>query len=201
MASINPESPPMVPDLQKDSDVDRKKPANYMAVLNVVLRVLLFSTTLISVVALVTGKQTETIAIPFPPFRVSVSAQFTDSSAFIYSSAALSVACLYSIITTVLSFFALMKRGGKLTKLMSNAVFVIDVVLLGIVASATGAEAELGYIGLKGNSKMGSHKICNVYGSYCRHIGISVLSSSFASMVLCFLVVLRVKSLSRKNRQ
>lgn len=82
MASINPESPPMVLDLEKDSDADSKKPANYMAILNVVSRVLLFSTTLISVVALATGKQTEMIAIPFPPYSVSVSAKFTDSSAF-----------------------------------------------------------------------------------------------------------------------
>ncbi|KAK1387633.1 hypothetical protein POM88_015811 [Heracleum sosnowskyi] len=128
MASINPESPALVLELQKDSDADRKNPANCTAVLDVVLRLLLFSTILISVVALVTGKQTETIAIPFPPYRVSVSAKFTDSSAFIYSSAALSVACLYSIITTLLSFFALMKRGGKLTKLVSSLIFAIDVV-------------------------------------------------------------------------
>ncbi|KAL1803811.1 hypothetical protein ACET3Z_032458 [Daucus carota] len=132
---------------------------------------------------LVTSKQTERIPVPFPPYGASVAAEFTDIPAFIYSSAVLSVTCFYSIITTILSFFALVKHSTPSTKLMS-CVFSVDVLLLGILASATGASGEAAYLGLKGNSNVGWHKMCNVYDSYCRHIGFSVLTSIFSSMVI-----------------
>lgn len=71
--------------------------------------------------------------------------------------------------------------------------------LLGIVASATGASAEVAYTGFRGNSNVGWNKICNVYDSFCHHIGLSVLSSLFASFVLTFLILLYVSTFSRKN--
>ncbi|XP_074374843.1 CASP-like protein 1 [Apium graveolens] len=164
---------------------------------DVILRVCLFATSLTSLVALMTSKQTETIPVPFPPYGASVSAKFTDSPAFVYSSAALSVTCLYSIITTILSFLTLVKRSATSTKLMS-CVFAIDVLLLGILASATGAAGEVAYLGLKGNSNVGWQKICNVYDSYCRHVGFSVLISIFASIVLSLLIILYIITISRR---
>ncbi|KAL1803801.1 hypothetical protein ACET3Z_032448 [Daucus carota] len=148
-------------------------------------------------VTLVTSKQTETIPVPFPPYGASVAAEFTDIPAFIYSSAVLSVTCFYSIITTILSFLALVKRSPTSTKLMS-CVFSVDVLLLGILASATGAAGEVAYLGLKGNSNVGWNKICNVYDSYCRHIGFSVLTSILSSMVLSFLIILYIVTVSRR---
>lgn len=82
MASINLESPPIVLELQKDSYASSKTTAKYVVVLDMVLRISLFATTLTSVLALVTGNQTEMIAVPFPPYKVSVTAKYTDSSAF-----------------------------------------------------------------------------------------------------------------------
>lgn len=70
--------------------------------------------------------------------------------------------------------------------------------LLGIVASATGAAAGVAYIGLKGNKHVQWNKICNLYGDFCKHIGASVAVSLFGSVVLVLLVVLSVHSLSKK---
>ncbi|KAL1803812.1 hypothetical protein ACET3Z_032459 [Daucus carota] len=75
-----------------------------------------------------------------------------------------------------------MKRSATSIKLMS-CVFAVDMLLLGILASATGASGEVAYLGLKGNSNVGWHKICDVYDSFRRHIGFSVLTSIFSSMV------------------
>nr|XP_017228893.1 PREDICTED: CASP-like protein 1D1 [Daucus carota subsp. sativus] len=69
--------------------------------------------------------------------------------------------------------------------------------LLGILA-ATGASGEVAYLGLKGNSNVGWHKICDVYDSFCRHIGFSVLTSIFSSMVLVFLIILYISTVSRR---
>lgn len=78
-SAVNPESPP---ELKKGIDMISSTPTNNLVVVEVVLRVILFATTLTSVLALVTGKQTKFILIPFPPYRASVLAELTDSPAF-----------------------------------------------------------------------------------------------------------------------
>ncbi|KAK6146138.1 hypothetical protein DH2020_020007 [Rehmannia glutinosa] len=141
-------------------------PIDYFALAEVVLRFLLFASALVAVVVMVTRKQTKN---PLP------AAKFNHSPAFIYFVAALSVAGLYSIITTLLSFYALLKPG-----------------------CSTGTAGAVAYIGLKGNSHVGWRKICNVYDDFCKHVGASVFVSLFASIVLAFLVLLSVYALSKK---
>lgn len=51
-------------------------------IIEVILRFVLFTTTLTSVMALVTSKQTELIPIPFPPYGSPMSAEFSDIPAF-----------------------------------------------------------------------------------------------------------------------
>lgn len=70
--------------------------------------------------------------------------------------------------------------------------------MLGIVASATGAAGGVAYIGLKGNSHVGWTKVCNMYGKLCRHLGASLAVSLFASIVLVMLIILSIHSLSKK---
>ncbi|XP_059648917.1 CASP-like protein 1 [Cornus florida] len=171
-------------------------PTEYFVVVDLVLRFLLFASTLISVVVMVTSKQTKLIPVMGIPFPVLLSAKFNHSPAFIYFVAALSVACFYSIITTVVSFFALLKPGCS-TKLLFHFV-IIDVVMLGIVASATGAAGGVAYIGLRGNKHVGWQKVCNNYDKFCEHVGASIFLSLFASVLLLLLVLLSVYSLSRK---
>lgn len=62
---------------------ERNSPSRYLAVTEVVLRVLLFATTVTAVVVMVTSKQTEWIPYPSPPFRIRNSSRFTDSPAFV----------------------------------------------------------------------------------------------------------------------
>lgn len=54
---------------------------NYFGI-DVGLRVLLFSATLVSVIVMATAKQTELVSPAGIPIRVSVKAKFTDSPAF-----------------------------------------------------------------------------------------------------------------------
>lgn len=169
---------------------------DYFALAEVVLRFLVFASALVAVVVMVTSKQTEKVPIPFTPLRASVPAKFNYLPALIYFVAALSVAGLYSIVTTLLSFYALLKPGCC-PRVLSHFV-VFDVLLLGIVAAATGAAGAVAYIGLKGNSHVGWGKVCNVYDTFCKHVGASVFVSLFASIVLAFLVLLSIYSLSKK---
>ncbi|XAR57126.1 hypothetical protein NMG60_11025157 [Bertholletia excelsa] len=175
-------------------------PPDDFAVVDVLLRLLLFAAAVVAVVVMVTSKQTKELPmqLPRPPFlgTVRTTAKFNHSPAFIYFVAALSVAGLYAFITTVVSFLALLKPGFS-TKLLPHFV-IFDVLILGIVAAATGAAAGVAYIGLKGNSHVRWNKVCDVYDKFCQNIAASISVSLFASVVLVFLVILSVYSLSKK---
>lgn len=173
------------------------KRVDYFAV-DVGLRVLLFAVSLTALVVMSTAKQTELASVPGVPFRLRVTAKFNHSPAFIYFVAALSVACLYSIMTTLASLGVIAKPIYATKFLLYYALW--DVVMLGIVASATGTAGGVAYIGLKGNSHTGWTKICNVYDKFCKHVGSAVALSLFASILLVLLIMLSIFSLHSRIR-
>ncbi|KAL8195761.1 hypothetical protein R6Q57_025514 [Mikania cordata] len=191
MASVETQAP-----LKSSAGPHSEHKSSMGPVLDVALRVLLFATALVAVIVMVTSKQTKLIPVA-PGLAVPVAAKFNHSPAFIYFVAALSVACLYGIITCFLSVLALMKPGGVSTKLQFHFV-MFDALLLGIVAAATGTAGGVAYIGLKGNSHSGWNKICNTYGSYCFHFASSILLSLISSITLLLLVWLSLYVLSKK---
>ncbi|XP_024961557.1 CASP-like protein 1 [Cynara cardunculus var. scolymus] len=162
------------------------------------LRVLLCVTSLAGVIVMVTSKQTKMIPIS-PTMAVPIDAKFNHSESYIYYVAAVSVACLYGIITGASSVLALKKTGGSSGKLHFQTV-ILDSLMLGIVASATGATTGVAYIGLRGNSHSRWHEICNAYGSYCHHLGISIVLSLMSSIELLLLVWLAFYILFKKIR-
>lgn len=83
----------------------------------------------------------------------------------------------------------LIDRADKITALnwKREAIMLILQVMLGIVASATGASGGVAYIGLKGNDHSRWTKICNVYDKYCRHIGSATGVSLLAAVLLVLL--------------
>ncbi|XP_058000985.1 CASP-like protein 1D1 isoform X3 [Hevea brasiliensis] len=108
MASTGTDKPD--PEAATKSEVPHPPPKgiDYFAV-DVGLRVLLFAATLTAVVVMSTAKQTEPVFVPGAPVRVPIAAKFNHSPAFIYFVAALSVACLYSIITALASLGVIAK--------------------------------------------------------------------------------------------
>ncbi|CAH9109070.1 unnamed protein product [Cuscuta europaea] len=156
------------------------------------LRLLLFVSLAVAVVVMVSSKQTYVVV----PFQATLAAKFSYSPAFIYFVAALSVAGCCNIISTVLSFYNLIVKPSC-PMLMSHFV-ILDVLLLGIVASATGTAGGVAYLGLNGNSHVGWMKVCNIFDVYCTHIGTSVAVSLFASVILVILIILSIHSLSKK---
>ncbi|WOL16465.1 CASP-like protein 1D1 [Canna indica] len=160
---------------------------------DIALRLSLFSATLVALVVTVTSKQTKLFNFPFSPFPLKLDAKFNYSPALIYFVVANSVACLYSILTVGLSSFSVSRssQSTKLLLLLSS----MDVVVAGIMASATGAVSSVAYIGLKGNSHTGWTKVCNDFDKFCQHVGSAVSISLVASIILVFLVILSSYSL------
>ncbi|CAK7333063.1 unnamed protein product [Dovyalis caffra] len=163
---------------------------------DVALRVLLFAAAVTAVVVMVTAKQTKVVPLPGSSVTAPVEAKFSDSPAFIYFVTALSVAGLYSILTTLASVSIILKPAYA-TKFLLHFVFS-DVLMLGIVASATGTAGGVAYVGLKGNSHVRWGKVCNVYDKFCRHLGSSIAVALFASVLLVLLTMLSVFSIYRK---
>ncbi|KAJ8573851.1 hypothetical protein K7X08_010362 [Anisodus acutangulus] len=187
-----PPAEALVAEPEKGAPPPATQPTDYFAVADVVLRLLVFASALISVVVMSTSKQTEMV----PPYQVPRPAKFNHSPALIYFVAALSVAGFFTIITTIGSLYSLLKPGCS-AKIISHFI-IIDVLLLGIVASATGAAASVIYLGLKGNNHVRWGKVCSMYGKFCRYLGASIGVSLFATVMLVLLVLLSVYSLSKK---
>jgi uncharacterized protein (TIGR01569 family) len=158
---------------------------------DVALRVLLFAASLTAVIVVVTSDQTK--------FIVGLGerkAKFKHSPAMVYFVVALSVSGLYSIITTLASI-SIIAKPNLSTKFLLHFAFW-DVLILGLVASATGSAGGVAYIGLKGNKHVAWNKVCNTYDKFCQHLAGSLAVSLFASFVLVLLVWLSVYTLHRR---
>ncbi|XVE82065.1 hypothetical protein DITRI_Ditri15bG0116800 [Diplodiscus trichospermus] len=175
-----------------------KCPFNYSLV-DVALRVLVFAAALCSVLVMGTSKQTELVPVPgMPGVTLPVPAKFNHSPAFIYFISALSVTGLYSIITTLASISIIQKPEYAKSFLLVFA--FLDVLFVGIVASATGASGAVAYIGLKGNSHVGWTKICGVYDKFCRYIATATALALFAAILLALLSMMSTFTLYKKIR-
>lgn len=192
MASIDGTTAKPSAEVQKGSTT-----AGLLQVVDVLLRVLLFVTALVAIIVIVTSKQTKLIPVA-PGLAIPLTAKFNQLPAFIYFVAALSVACLYSIVTGGLSVLALMKPGGGL--MLQFQFLIFDALVLGIVAAATGAAGGVGYIAFKGNSHARWSKVCDTYGSFCSRSAASIFLSLVSSITLLLLVWLSIYVLSKKTK-
>ncbi|KAF5771640.1 putative casparian strip membrane protein [Helianthus annuus] len=196
MASVNPSHSTisvesLAPPAPENKSSTRASAAKNHVVVDVVLRAMLFATAFVAITFVVTSKQTKLIPVA-PGIAIPMAAKFNQ-----YYVAALSVTCFYSVITGLLSALALVKMTEGSTKTQVHLA-ILDALLLGIMASATGAAGGVGYIGFKGNNHTGWTKICNVYGSFCRHIAASIAVSLLPSVALLLLVWVSVFILSKK---
>ncbi|XP_030463104.2 CASP-like protein 1D1 [Syzygium oleosum] len=163
---------------------------------DVALRGLLFASTLAALLVMVTSKQTKVVFDPRVSRLVAAEAKFDNSPAFTYFVVALSVTCLYSIVTALASISVILKPVFSASFLLFFVLW--DVVMLGLVASATGTAGGVGYIGLKGNSHVDWKKVCNVYDKFCQHLAASIAISLLAAFVLILLITLSIFSLHKK---
>ncbi|TXG71791.1 hypothetical protein EZV62_000370 [Acer yangbiense] len=192
-SSTDPEFAAKATTLPPKSDVPPSWRSN-CSVVDVALRVLLFSATLVAIIVMVTSEQSEfVLGLP-----VKRPAKFTHSPAFIYFVAALAVACFYSIITILVSILVIFKPTLHKKFLLHFAFW--DVLILGLVASATGAAGAVAYIGLKGNSHVQWVKVCSTYDKFCQHVASSTALALIAAVVLVLLSMLSTYSLYKRIR-
>ncbi|XP_044506101.1 CASP-like protein 1D1 [Mangifera indica] len=162
------------------------------------LRVSLFAATVIGVVFMVTSKQTELVAVPGAPVGVKIplTAKFNQEPAFVYLVIALSIACLYSIINTVVMFLKIFKP--TFSKLFLLHFALLELLIFGVAVSATGAAGAVGYVGWKGDGYVGWSKVCPIYDKFCGHAVKSIAMSLLAAVIL---VLLNIQSIFSLHKQ
>ncbi|XP_047157946.1 CASP-like protein 1D1 [Vigna umbellata] len=151
---------------------------------HVILRFLLLAASVVALGVIVSSDQTELVL--FQGTLVPQPAKFQHSPAFVYFVAAFSVSGLYALVSALASIAVIQKPEFKL-KFLLNFIFW-DTLILGIIASATGAAGTVAYIGLKGNSHVGWIKVCNVYDKFCRHLAGSIAVALFGSIITVLLI-------------
>lgn len=166
----------------------------------VVLRVMALSLTLVAAIILGVDKETQIVPITLvstlPPLDVPVSAKWHYLSAFLYFVVANSIACAYAAVSVILS---LMNKHGQKSFLTMFVLLVMDTLMIALLFSSNGAALAIGIVGYKGNSHVQWKKVCNVFGKFCNHAAASIVVSLLGSTAFILLVLLATLSLRRSH--
>ncbi|KAK9281260.1 hypothetical protein L1049_004156 [Liquidambar formosana] len=164
------------------------------------LRVVGVALTLVAAVLVVLGKETEIVPIiitdSLPPLKLPVTARWQYASAFVYYVVSNAIACSYAALSLVLSMVAGGNKNGKAVLVL----IILDLLIMGLLFSSTGAAAAVGVIGRYGNSRLNWGKVCNVFHHYCSHLVASLILSLLGSFVFFGLVLLAAFNLYNKSR-
>ncbi|KAJ0088667.1 hypothetical protein Patl1_32258 [Pistacia atlantica] len=105
---------------------------------------------------------------------------------------ALSIAYLYSIITTVASF-------SSIPKPVFSKNFLLHFAFLDMLLEQPVLQDR--YVGWKGNYHVGWTKVCPIYDKFCGHTAKSVAMSLLSSIILALLSMLSIFSLYKRARE
>ncbi|KAJ7954473.1 CASP-like protein [Quillaja saponaria] len=167
---------------------------------DVLLRIIGLACTFIASVIVGVDKERKIIPLKvtdsLPPLQITVIAKWHYMSAFVYFLVSNAKACTYAATSLV---FSMMAKNIK-NNMALLVLVILDLLIMGLLLSASGAAAAIGVIGLKGNSHVQWRKVCDVFGTYCRHMAAAVVLSLLGSFVFLWLVVLSVLNLQRNSK-
>ncbi|KAL5996010.1 hypothetical protein ACLOJK_026083 [Asimina triloba] len=89
---------------------------------------------------------------------------------------------------------------GSRARGLALFISAVDVIMMALVSSGSGAAAAVGYLGYHGNKHTGWNKVCNVYGKFCKHVAASVIVSLISTMAFVVLISLSILNLHRRSR-
>ncbi|XP_030552486.1 CASP-like protein 1E1 isoform X1 [Rhodamnia argentea] len=107
------------------------------------------------------------------------------------------VACSYAAASLMYIAFAGAARSAK----ADLAISVLDIVVMGLLLSASGASAAIGVIAQRGNSHVQWNEVCHVFGGYCHQMTSAFALCLLGSFAFLLLAVLNVMDLHKKATQ
>ncbi|KAH7578413.1 hypothetical protein JRO89_XS01G0378500 [Xanthoceras sorbifolium] len=167
---------------------------------DIILRILVLFITFVAAVLVGVDKETKLISVSviesLPPLHVTVTAKWQYLSALVYFLVSNTIACSYAAASLAYSIIA----AGKLKNDTALALTILDLIIMGLLSSATGAAMAVGVLGHEGNSHLQWNKVCNLFGGFCRQFAVALVLSLLGSFVFLLLVVVAILNLHKHKR-
>lgn len=105
------------------------------------------------------------------------------------------IACAFAAVSLALTFIS--NGGGKIVSRLM--IIVADLMMVALLFSSIGAATGIGLIGIKGNSHLQWHKVCDVFGRFCHQVMASVALSLLAAIAFLLLIILAASKLQKRT--
>ncbi|KAK3193989.1 hypothetical protein Dsin_025299 [Dipteronia sinensis] len=165
---------------------------------DMMLRILGLLVTLVAAVLVGVDKETKVLSVTviktLPPLHVPVTAKWQYLSALVYFVVSNTIACSYAAASLAYSIKFLARNN---TAILVRT--ILDLIILGLLSSATGAGIAVGVLGREGNSHVMWNKVCNLFGGFCREFEAALVLSLVGSLVFLLLVVVAVFNLHKRS--
>nr|KJB50632.1 hypothetical protein B456_008G180300 [Gossypium raimondii] len=169
---------------------------NGVAILEFILRFLAAGGTLGSAMAMGTTEET----VPLFPQSILLNAKYSDLPMFTFFVIANSVACAYLVFSLPLSFYHIIRRAAKHSRIVLVTFDTVKfitfnfgpskfIAMLGLVTAGASAATSIVYLAHKGNVNANWLSICQQLDSFCERTSGSLISS-FASAFLLMLIII-----------
>ncbi|KAF8015050.1 hypothetical protein BT93_H0748 [Corymbia citriodora subsp. variegata] len=161
------------------------------------LRTLALVLTLAAAVMVGVSKESKTVSVPISQsftLHVRATAKWQYMSAFVYFLVSNAIACSYA--ATSLTYIAV--TGAARSTKAALAINVLDMVMMGLLLSASGASGAIGVIAQHGNSHVQWNEVCHEFSSYCYQMAAAFVLCLVSSLTFLLLAVLYVMDLHKK---
>ncbi|XP_030552487.1 CASP-like protein 1E1 isoform X2 [Rhodamnia argentea] len=167
---------------------------------DLLLRTLALALTLAAAIVVGVDKESKIVPVAISQsltLHVRATAKWQYMSAFVYFLVSNAVACSYAAASLMYIAFAGAARSAK----ADLAISVLDIVVMGLLLSASGASAAIGVIAQRGNSHVQWNEVCHVFGGYCHQMTSAFALCLLGSFAFLLLAVLNVMDLHKKATQ
>ncbi|KAF9621782.1 hypothetical protein IFM89_028220 [Coptis chinensis] len=164
-----------------------------------ILRFLAIITSLVAIIVLAVSKQSKPVGYYYqdaflPPIVVVATARWQYLSSLVFLMVANVLAFVYATIslTVSLAYQAGLKGFHKLT------LTVLDLIIMALWFSASGAATDVAVLAYNGNSKAGWNKTCSAYGYICSLVISSIVVSMIGALIFLVLIVVTIVNLHKR---
>ncbi|XWS69690.1 hypothetical protein CRYUN_Cryun04dG0200600 [Craigia yunnanensis] len=181
---------PLEPGEASNEATSAKLMISGVAILEFILRILAAAGTLGS--AMATGTTEETVSL-FPQ-SILLNAEYSDLPMFTFFVIANSVACAYLVLSLPLSFYHIIRRAAKNSRII---LVMFDTAMLALVTSGASTAEAIVYLAHNGNANANWFAICQQFNSFCERTSGQLIGSFAAAFVLILIIISSANAISQ----
>ncbi|KAF9621789.1 hypothetical protein IFM89_028227 [Coptis chinensis] len=163
-----------------------------------ILSFLAIITSLVVIIVLAVSKQTKSIGYYqdayLPPILIVATARWQYLSGLVFLMVSNVIAFVYATISLSISLaYQTGQKGFGLT------LIVLDLMIMALWFSASGAAIDVFVLAYNGNSKAGWNKTCTGFGYICGLVISSIVVSMIGSLIFLVLIVVTIVGLNKRS--